>query len=89
MVSKFPGPFLEDTAPNANRKGAGYKNVFGGVRRGAWGEATAAWAGASGRSLGSGPWADGEPPHMELVDALSGAEREGRRVCAGEDSGNG
>ena len=39
LVSVTPGPFLKDTAPNANREGAGNKNVVRGVQRGVQGEA--------------------------------------------------
>ena len=30
----------------------------------------------------------GSPPHMKLVDALSGSVRESGGVCVGEDRGN-
>ena len=88
LVSVTPGPFLKYTAPNANRQGAGNKNVVRGVRRGVQGEAMTTRAGISGWGGGSGSGADGEAPHMKLVDALARTERKGGGVCVGENSGN-
>ena len=88
LVRVTPGPFLKDTAPNANRKGAGNKNVVRGVRRGVQGEAMTKRAEISGWGGGSGSGADGEAPHMNLVDALSCTVRKGGGVCVGENSSN-
>ena len=88
MVSVTPGPFLKDAAPNANREGARNNNVVGRVGRGVQGEAMTERAGISGQGGGSGSGAEREPPHMKLVDALSGSVRKGSGVCVGEDSGN-
>ena len=47
-----------------------------------------------GRKEQTGRWnrmrsgADGEPPHMKLVDALSGSVRKGSGVCVSENSGD-
>ena len=73
LISVTPGPFLKNAAPYSNREGARNDNVFGRVRerREVGGEAMTTRAGVSGRGRGSGAGAYGEPPHMELVDALS------------------
>ena len=88
LVSVTPSPFLKDTAPNANREGAGNKDVVRGVRGGVQGEAMTTRAGISGRGGGSGSGADGEAPHMKLVDALSCTVRKGGGVCVGKNSSN-
>ena len=75
LVSVTPCPLLKNTAPDADREGAGNNNVFRCVRRGVWCEAMTARAGMSSRGGGSGSGTDGEPPHMKLVDALSGSVR--------------
>ena len=45
-------------------------------------------AGISGWGGGSGSGADGESPHMKLVNTLSSAVRKGSGVCVGENSGD-
>ena len=73
LVSVTPGPFLKNTAPDADREGARNNNVLRCVRRGAWREAMTTGAGLSSRSGGSGSGTKGEAVHMKLVDALSGS----------------
>ena len=73
LVSVPPGPPLKNTAPDADREGAGNNNVLRRVRRGAWREAMTTRAGLSSRGGGSGSGTNGEAVHMKLVDALSGS----------------
>ena len=44
LISVTPGPFLKNTAPDADSEGAGNNNVFKCVRRGVWCEAMPARA---------------------------------------------
>ena len=88
LVSVLPSPFLKNTAPNAHREGTRDNDVLWCIRGGLRSESETAWTMVSGGGSGSGSGADGETPHVKLVDSLSGAIGEGSGVSVGKNGGN-